>query len=140
MPAAAMKNAPKKKLPPPRVVAEDDEQESSGSSLPLISVLDQGTMDAAKQMLLEAQEIRGRMDTDAERLDEIKQSLVGIADAFGLAGLRYGTIGLEYHGMKTKRTLDKALLLEYGVKAQTIAASYSESKPFVSSRFVNIRR
>jgi hypothetical protein len=123
-------------------VEPDEDVESTEappSKLPLISVLDKGAMQTAKEMLAEAQVLQERIGRDGERLAEIKASLCEIADAFELPGMRYGAFGLEYHGWKTKRTLDKRLLLENGVDAETIKNSYTESKPFLSARFVKVK-
>jgi hypothetical protein len=128
----------KQYLPPPRPVEEEDEKPVTGESLPLVSVLDKGTMEAAKKLLTEAQELKARMDKESERLGEIKEALVGICSAFELAGLRWGQIGLVYNGLSSKRTLDKGLLLENGVTADQIKASYKEGKPYVNARFIKV--
>lgn len=112
---------------------------SQGSPLPLISELDRQTMAEAKRLLAEAAELRERLEDDKIRLDEIKDVLISIAQAHDLKGLRWGRIGLEYHGERTRRVLDKELLLENGVDADTIVASYRETEPFISSRWVEIK-
>lgn len=111
----------------------------SAFNLPSAAALDTATGAGVKLLLEEAAEIRERQKADDDRLSDIKQALITIAAAHELKGICWGRIGLEYHGYKTKRTLDKELLLENGVDAQTIAASYRESTPFVSSRFVDIK-
>jgi hypothetical protein len=95
-------------------------------------------MEAAKKLLSEAQELKARIDKDSERLGDIKEGLSSICSAFELAGLRWGAIGLVYSGMSTKKTLDKALLLENGVTAEVIKNSYKEGKPYINARFIKV--
>lgn len=114
-------------------------RKAENSTLPLVSVIDdQPTMDLAVELLEEVAATKALVDKGKARLDELKVQLVDICNAFDLPGCRFGQIGMEYRGWKTNFILDKAKLLENGVSAETIAASYSETKPYIDARFVGL--
>lgn len=113
------------------------EKEQPKSKLPEVDALkDRATESRAKELLKEADQLYAKVELAECRLDEIKEDLIEICAAFELGGIRHGRMGLYYGGKKTKRTLSKELLVEYGVAPEIIGASYEESKPFIDSRWV----
>lgn len=107
------------------------------SKLPLVSVIDdRPTMDLAKETLQEAIEIQARQKQDKERLDELKATMINIAVAYGLPGMKWGRCGFEYRGERSNKTLSKERLLEHGVDPEIIADSYEPTKAFIDCRFV----
>ena len=71
---------------------------------------------------------------------DIKDGLARIAKAYSVAGMRWGSLVVYYSGSKTKKTLDKTLLVENGCPADVIAASYRESAPWEDVRVVDTAR
>lgn len=128
---------PKPKLkPPPR----EDEEEKPPSLADIREAADPQTAKEVAALLAEADVIQLRMKEDQARQNDIKAALIVMIEAWEWPkGVRSGRFGLEYHGWKTKRTLDVQKLLENGVDPEVIKGSYSESKPFVSSRFFRVR-
>jgi hypothetical protein len=108
---------------------------AANSKLPKLSAAlsDQDIFDQAKSLLVEAEDVKRHKKALEQREADIKSELAAICDAYGLPGFKWGLTGFEYHGWKTKQTLSKEKLLAAGVSAETIAAAYTESKPYLST-------
>lgn len=108
----------------------------SKSRLPLISVIDdQTTLNLARDLLVEAKEQDDKLYAATVRLKEIKAELIDIAKGFSLPGFRHGDFGIDYLGIKNKKTLNKNRLIEKGVSPEDIADCYVDGKPFDDARF-----
>jgi hypothetical protein len=106
--------------------------------LPLVSVFDKKDMKHSIDLMYESIEIQQQEKALAARKAEIKDLLVAIAQRHKVEGMRHGRIAVYYNGEKTRRTLDRGLLIENGVTPQQIEDSMKESKPFVDLRVVDL--
>jgi hypothetical protein len=120
---------------------EDEETKTVTSQLPSPenAISDLPTRDVTIELLNEAAEINERKTADEARMKEIKEQLINIAQAFELPGVKTNRCGFMYLGMRSKRTLDKKLLIENGVSPEVIKESYKESKPYADARFVPVK-
>lgn len=75
-----------------------------------------------------------------ERADEIKEELGVIQSKAGLRGIQYHGLCFAEREMSGRKSLDKMLLIENGVEADTIEASMKTGKPFVERRFKNLNK
>lgn len=86
------------------------------------------------------------MEQDADLADSIaeaeslrrqgKEELAELASKYGLegSGMRWGPYTVYVNGMRTRRTLDAALLVENGVTIEQLEASYKEGQPYMDMR------
>ncbi len=70
----------------------------------------------------------------------VKAELIGLARKYETGGMRAGSVVVYYEAGKTKRTLDRTLLVENGCPADVVAASYRESAPWEEVRVVDTSR
>ena len=110
---------------------------ASRSSLPLCSEIpDSDTVKEVGSLLKEANDLRVKISEAQERVDEIKNQLAALCEAYGLEkGFRYGMIGYEYHGFVSRKTLDKEKLATL-VPADVIDSCYVEGKQFLSAKLI----
>lgn len=109
---------------------------ASGSSLPLVSVIDDSDlMKKATKLLREGTAYKVKESEAQDRLDTIREELGAICAAYGLKGIRHGLNGFEYHGYTSRKTLDKTKLLNF-ISADDLASCYVEGDPYLSAKVV----
>lgn len=120
---------------------EDEETKTVTSQLPSpeTAINDLPTREITIELLNEAAEINERKTADEARLKDIKDHLILISQAFEIPGVKTNRFGFMYLGMRSKRTLDKKLLIENGVSPEVIKESYKDSKPYADARFVPVK-
>lgn len=108
---------------------------ASHSKLPLASVIeDNDTFKRVVKLLRDGTINKVKQSELKEKEEEIKNELAAICEAYGIAGVRYGLDAFEYYGWKTRETLSKERLLALGVSAETIAAAYQTSAPYLMTK------
>lgn len=107
---------------------------ASGSSLPLVSVIDDtDVMKRAIKLLKEATTLKVKQSEAEEKLIEIRDELAAVCEAYGLKGIRHGLSGFEYHGYASRKTLDKTKLLNF-ISADDLASCYVDGEPYLSAK------
>jgi hypothetical protein len=120
-------------------MSENKIRQASKSSLPeAVNLLDDDIFSELFLKLQRARALRAEISEREEELKEIQEELALTCVGYGMdKGFRAGLIGYEYHGWITRKTLNKELLLENGVTADQIEASYKDSAPFLSAKFID---
>jgi hypothetical protein len=108
---------------------------ASNSKLPPASELPDADIRARVIKLLKrSTELVVSISKAEEELEQVEIELGAICEAYDLKGFRHGLNSYEYYGWKTRKTLSTTMLIANGVSAETIAASYVESKPFLMQK------
>ena len=122
-----------------------DTESTPFTSLPLISVLDSKTMKKAKLLLEEL----AQLDEYIEMYESRRKEIVGYSDkgkdfpgeleviqqAAGLPGLKFGRLCYRVSEQAGRRSIDRGLLMENGVRAEVIEASMKEGSPYKRREF-----
>jgi hypothetical protein len=109
---------------------------ASGSSLPLVSVIDDPDLfKKATKLLKEAVACKVKQSEAEDRVTEIKDELAAICAAYDLKGIRHGLNGFEYHGYTSRKSLDKKKLLNF-ISADDLASCYVEGDPYLNAKVV----
>ena len=101
-----------------------------------------GAEDAAEAVRLMDEDVAYQEQEEAVKKArrDIKDGLAYIAKKYRVDGMQHGSLVVYYSGSKTRKTLDKTLLVENGCPADVVAASYKESKPWEDVRVVDTSR
>ena len=107
--------------------------------LPPVSKLKlKGAKERAIALLEELDSVSLMEDAAKERADEIKQELEKIQSEAGVEGLKHEHLCFVARQMPGRSTLDKTLLIENRVTAETIQQSMKSGKPYTERRFKNL--
>lgn len=110
---------------------------AANSSLPQASSIpDEETFQRVRVLLRDAIKAKVKQSEAEDKLKEIREELVLIAEAYGMKGFRHGLAGFQYDGYIRRKTLSKEALLASGVSAQIIEDAYIEGAEFVSAKIV----
>lgn len=110
------------------------------ADLPLVSTLPPGDMREAKELLEELDSVQELKSTYEAREEEIKLELQRLQNEYELMGLRWGDFAFAATSNKGKETLDKTLLIQHGVSAETIRACTKTGNPYVKKEFRNLKK
>lgn len=110
------------------------------ADLPLVSTLPPGDMREAKELLEELDSVQELKSTYEDREEEIKLELQRLQNEYNLMGLRWGDFAFAATSNKGKKTLDKTLLIQYGVSAEVIKACIKTGNPYVKKEFRNLKK
>lgn len=109
---------------------------ASNSKLPLCSEIpDSDVVRRVAELMKSGNAERTRISEAEERLDEIKNELAAICEAYEIKGFRHGLNGFEYHGWTSRKTFSKEKAVKL-VPADVIDRCYEDGKQFLSVRLV----
>lgn len=112
------------------LVSPPPEPETKGDTFPLISAMSPADFQLCKRLIEEMRDLKEQAAAVKEGQDEAKAQMLALHEKYGgWPGFRYGTSAV-YFATKTRKSLDKTLLLENGVTTDQINASYKESEPW----------
>jgi hypothetical protein len=87
-------------------------------------------------LLHEASILKPQFDAAEERLKEIRAKLFEYAADLDTNGFRTRRIAFSFNGLKTRRSLSPALLLEHGVSIETLNECYTVSDEYPDVKFM----
>lgn len=105
-------------------------KERRADTLPLVSELPQREMNAAIQLMQDYFMWSEQEEGIKREKAMILEKLGLLCDVLDQGGLRWGQLVTYDDGEKTRKTLNKDLMLENNIPVETIKKCYKESKPF----------
>lgn len=129
-----------KSLPPPKPKNKPEPETESIVYAELPDVREIRCGAEVANLLIELDSVTLMEKAAKERGDEIKLELTATQGAFGLPGLRFETYCFVARAMPGRKSLDKELLLENGVKPQVIKDSMKTGDPYIQRTFKNIAK
>jgi hypothetical protein len=106
------------------------------SALPVVSEMpDTDDMQRAIRLLREANILRTVVSETEERLEDIKNELSSLCEAYEMKGFKHGLNGFEYHGWQQRKTFSKEKAVTL-IPADVIEQCYVDGKPFVLAKFI----
>ena len=110
---------------------------AGNSKLPMASEIpDEETFQEVRKLLKQALKLKVEISEREDKLQEVKDQLQAVCEAFSMPGFKLGLAGFQYDGFITRKSLSKEALLAAGVAAQTIEDCYLPGTPFVSAKII----
>ncbi len=107
----------------------DEKDRIEYAKLPTVTDLGTETRQRVITLLETLDQVTAEKAKLVDREDDLKQELVKLQKETGRVGFRYGWLCFVAQPVAGRKTLDKMALIENGVPAATIAASYKEGEP-----------